>query len=161
VAAGDAADIKIKELEEDASSSGGAKRDTAEGLNSIRDFLLNQKQCTFFRVSLGQKESHPKEYNVMQSLMDLRLIHLINSSLSDQHKAGLRYEVYMLDLSQFSGRRLKHNLLLLDFNRGHLVLKRTRSTMKAEKGDSPRNVSAILRKGPLFSLADLRISAAP
>ena len=46
--------------------------------------------------------------------MDFRMIHLIKASLSDAHAAGERSEVYMIDLSEYSGSRLKKNLNVIE-----------------------------------------------
>jgi hypothetical protein len=91
----------------------------------------------------------------MQGLMDLRMLHLINSGLSDAHQAGRRSEVYLLDLSQYSGARLKHNLRVLDFVRDHLILRKTRSDDPPRIGDTPRKLVDLLRRGPIFELASL------
>ena len=97
----------------------------------------------------------------MQGLMDLRMLHLINSGLSDAHHAGRRAEVYLLDLSQYSGARLKRDLRVLDFVGNHLVLKRTRKRtglagVEGPKvGDTPRRLVELLRRGPTFELGAL------
>jgi hypothetical protein len=89
--------------------------------------------------------------------MDLRLIHLIDSSLSDEKEAGRRSEVYMLDLSQFSGQRLKKKLKVIDFSEGHLVLKETGTTVPAKIGSTPKQRLGLLRRGPMFHLETLII----
>ena len=83
------------------------------------------------------------------------MLHLINASLSDPHHAGHRSEVYLLDLSQYSGSRLKQKLTVLDFERGHMVLKRTRSAEATKVGDTVLRLVALLRKGPSFALNHL------
>jgi hypothetical protein len=152
-AAGSAAHTKLQELEDDAAAARGRSQDLVLALNGVRDFLLNQRQITFLAVDFMDKESHPKEYALMQGLMDLRMLHLINSSLSDAHHAGQRSEVYLLDLSQYSGARLKQNLRVLDFVKDHLVLKRTRGDDVPRVGDTPRKLVELLRRGPMYSLA--------
>ena len=87
--------------------------------------------------------------------MDLRLVHLINASLPDERKAGHRSEVYMLDLSQFSGQRLKRKIKALDFVGGHIVLKETATRTPDKIGDTPKKRLAIFRRGPLFHLKAL------
>lgn len=154
-AAGNISKIKIQELEDDAASSIGMSSPRTESLLSISEFLLNQKQVTYFRIDFQDKETHSTEYDLLQSLMDLRLIHLINGSLSDEREAGRRSEVYMLDLSQFSGMRFKRNLLVLDFTKDYLVLKRTGGTTPSRPGDTADKLKNILRRGPLFPLSDL------
>ncbi|MCH8294123.1 ATP-binding protein, partial [Candidatus Poribacteria bacterium] len=104
--AGDTAAVKISELEEDTASTETTPNKMIEGLQRIRGFCIDEKDYTFFRIDFRDKENHPDTYGIIRELMDLRLIHLVRASLSDIHEAGRRYEVYMLDLSQFSGERL-------------------------------------------------------
>lgn len=159
-AAGRTAQIKLQELEEDAASAVGRAQSRVDILNRLRQFLLEEQQATYFRIDFRDKEQHPGEYTLLQSLMDLRLVHLIYSSLSDEHHAGRRSEVYMLDLSQFSGSRFKHNLRVLDFTKHYLVLKNTGSTKLPRLGDTSKKLQGILRRAPLFSLQDFRDIAA-
>jgi hypothetical protein len=74
-------------------------------------------------VDFKDKERATDEYSLLQSLMDIRFVHLVNASVSDTHRSGERSEVYMLDLSQFSGERFKKYLKVLDFEDGHIVLR--------------------------------------
>ena len=150
--AGITAQTKLQELEDDAAAALGRSQVLLSALNCIRDFLLTDQQITFFRIDFRDKEANPTEYRLLQALADLRMLHLINASLSDPHQAGHRSEVYLLDLSQYSGSRLKQKLTVLDFERGHMVLKRTRSTEPIRAGDTVLRLVALLRKGPLFEL---------
>ncbi|HXE11922.1 MAG TPA: hypothetical protein VN633_07375, partial [Bryobacteraceae bacterium] len=45
----------------------------------------------------------------VQVLSDLRVVHLLHQSITP-HKAGERYEAYMLDYSLFVGFRRKRNI---------------------------------------------------
>ena len=74
--------------------------------------------------------------------MDLRLLHLVESSLSDERHAGRRSEVYMLDLSQYSGQRLRRKLKVLNFEDGFLVLKDTGTRKESRIGQAPRDIEA-------------------
>ena len=127
-AAGEAAKVKIDELEEDLASSADARNITLEALKVVRSFCIDEKAFTYFRVDFRDKEEKPDEYNALTSLLDVRLLHLLEPSLSDPHQAGERSEVYMLDLSQFSGQRLKNYLRVLDFSHGHFVSRETRKS---------------------------------
>jgi hypothetical protein len=93
--------------------------------------------------------------------MNLRMLHLINSGLSDGHQAGRRSEVYLLDLSQYSGARLKLNLKVLDFVKDHLVWKKTRRDDPPRISDTPRKLVDLLPRGPTFELASLSNIVAP
>ncbi len=154
-AAGEAANVKIAELEEDAAAAEGATNFILAALQRLRAFCLDERRCTYFRIDFRDKESCPAEYNLIQSLLDLRLTHLVSASLSDEHQAGRRFEVFMLDLSQFSGQRLKKHLKVLDFEAGHIVLKETGTNVPTKIGNTPKKRLGLLRRGPLFELSEL------
>lgn len=154
-AAGRAAQIKLQELEDDAAAARGSSQALVEALNVVRTFLIDERQITFLRIDFLEKEQYPREYSLMQALMDLRMLHLIHSSVSDAHHAGRRSEVYLLDLSQYSGTRLKQRLEVLDFEKDHLMLRRTRSNDAPKPGETPRKLIELLRRGPVFDLTKL------
>jgi hypothetical protein len=154
-AAGRAAQVKLRELEGDAAASLGTAEIVVEALSRTRRFLLTDNSVTFMRIDLHDKETYSREYDLIQSLMDLRMLHLIHSSLSAPHEAGNRSEVYLLDLSEYSGARLRQKIAVLDFERGHLVSKRTRSGDQAEVAATSRQLVTILRRGPIFQLSSL------
>ena len=152
-AAGEAAKVKIAELEEDAASSEDTPN-RIKGLQQIRSFC-EEKNCTFFQIDFRDREDHPKEYSIIKELTDGRLIHLVRASLSDIQKAGRRYEVYMLDLSQFSSERFKLRIKTLDFQKGYIVFRETGTTIKPTIGNTSKRLSGILRRGSLFELKQL------
>lgn len=152
-AVSDAGEVKIAELEEDAASI----EDTPsriDGLNQLLKFC-DEKSCTFFRIDFRDRDDHSEEYSIIRELMDGRLIHLVHASLSDIRKPGRKYEVYMLDLSQFSVERLKLKLKTLDFQKGYIVFRETGTTIKPTIGDTSVRLLGILRRGPLFKLEQL------
>ncbi len=159
-AAGDAKQKKIDELEDDAASSGGESQEILSALQRVRAFCIDERSWTFFRVDFRDKEERTVEYNVMQVLANLRLIHLIEPSLSDERRAGHRSEVYMLDLSQFAGQRLKRKLRVLDFDGGHFVLKETGTRNPAKIGDTANKRLGLLRRAPVLPLELLGKSVA-
>ncbi len=151
-AAGDAAQSKIQELEDDLAAHAGTATATLAGLQVIRRFCLDDKKFTYFRVDFKDKETRQPEYAVLEHLLDVRLIHLVNPSVSDERRAGERSEVYMLDLSQFSGQRLKKFIRVLDFVQGSLASKETGRRGSTRIGDTPKKLLSILRRGPTFEL---------
>ena len=153
--AGEAANLKLQELEEDAAASRGGARQRIDTLGRIRNFLISTRQITFFQIDFLDKERHPAEYDLVQGLMDLRMIHLLHASLSDRHEAGKRAEVYLIDLSQYSGSRFKQKLTVLDLESGTLVMRKTRTTELPRRGQVARDINAILRLGPVFDLSAL------
>jgi hypothetical protein len=154
-AAGDAASSKIQELEEDMAMNSGVAERTLETLRKVRSFCLDEEQFTYFLVGYRDKEQFPKLYSLLTDLMDVRMIHLVDSGVSDAHQAGSRFEAYMLDLSQFSGSRLKQRISVLDFEDGHFVSKQTRSGASPQRGSTSLQLIGILRKAPVLQLGKL------
>ena len=161
-AAGEAARAKVGELEDDLASNAGYTAQTGEALTRVRNFCLDERGFTYFRISFRDKERNPDEYGVLTRLLEVRLVHLIDPAVSDPHRAGERSECYTLDLSQYSGYRLKQGIRVLDISDGRLVSKQTRITSKtaadgrARKllvGSTPRQVVSILRGAPLLQLS--------
>jgi hypothetical protein len=153
--AGDAAKVKIAELQDDAAAAEDASQRIAGALEIVREFCISERSTTYFRVDFRDKELRQGEYSLLQDLMDLRLLHLIDSSVSDEKEAGRRFEVYVLDLSQYSGQRLKKKLRVLDFNQGRIVLKETGVGAATRVAETANQRLAILRRGPAFALSAL------
>lgn len=154
-AAGDAAQSKIIELEEDLSTEAGEAQLTLRALEVLRSFCLDMAESTYYRVDFRDRDSHPDEYALLIALSELRLNHMINSSLSDAHHAGEKSEVFMLDLSQFSGSRLKQGVEVLDLVDGTMLSKRTGTAGSDRHGGTPRQLNTILRSAPAFALRQL------
>lgn len=151
-AAGDAAGAKLQELEDDMASNVGTAQRTLATLRTVRDFCLDEKSYTYFLISYRDKESMPAEYNLLTDLMDVRMIHLLDSGVSDPHAAGQRSEAFLLDLSQYSGSRLKQRIHVLDFAKGRVISRQTRTSVPPRVGNTPLQVISILRGAPAFSL---------
>ncbi|BCW56401.1 MULTISPECIES: ATP-binding protein [unclassified Arthrobacter] len=154
-AAGDAASSKIQELEEDMAANSGVAERTLLTLKQVRSFCLDEESYTYFLVGYRDKEQAPKLYSLLTDLMDVRMIHLVDSGVSDAHQAGSRFEAYMLDLSQFSGSRLKQRITVLDFEDGHFVSKQTRSGVAPQRGGTSLQLIGLLRKAPVLPLKRL------
>ena len=157
-AAGDAAQAKIQELEEDLAANKASATSTLSALSALKKFCLEQERSTFFRVDFRAKESQVDEYASLTSLLEVRLTHLVDPSVSDSKKAGERAEVFMLDLSQFAGARLRQSIRVLDLERGVVVSKRTGQRDSTREGLTPRQLVTIYRSAPLLDLAIFRSS---
>ncbi|WP_157563487.1 hypothetical protein [Micromonospora chokoriensis] len=154
-AAGDAAQVKVQELEEDMAANVASATRTVEALKRVRNFCLEDSSYTYFLVGYREKEDWPHRYNILTDLLDQRLIHLVDGGVSDPHAAGHRSEAFMLDLSQFSGSRLKQGIRVLDFVGGRIVSRKTRGANvpgSDRTGNTPLRVIAILRGAPTFPL---------
>jgi hypothetical protein len=136
--AGERAKVKVHELEEDLATDKGTSATALHALQIIKAFCLDEKRFSYFRVDLRDKEQKPDEYNALVSLMDLRLVHLLDPSVSAAHVAGEMSEVFMLDLSQYSGFRLKQNLWVLDLERGVFTARQTGGGEAPQPGRTAR-----------------------
>lgn len=154
-AAGDAMGAKLQELEDDMASNAGTAERTLAALKVVRDFCLEEKSYTYFLVGFRDKEQAPAEYNLLTDLMDVRLVHMLDAGVSDPHAAGQRSEAFLLDLSQYTGSRLKQRIQVLDFSKGRVVSRETRTSAAPRIGNTPLQVIAILRRAPVFSLSRL------
>jgi hypothetical protein len=155
-AAGDAAQAKIQELEEDLAANKASAARTLDALAALKHFCLEQERSTYFRVDLRMKESLGDEYGALTSLLEVRLTHLVDPSVSDRRKAGERAEVFMLDLSQFAGARLRQSIRVLDLESGVVVSKRTGQKESTKAGRTPRQLVGIYRSAPLLDLSIFR-----
>ena len=71
-------------------------------------------------------------------------------------KQGRKYEVYMLDLSQFSSERFKLRIKTLDFQKGYIIFRETGTKIRSQRSAILQyDCLGILRRGPLFKLEQL------
>lgn len=148
-AAGKAARGKLRDLEQDVSA------DNADSLTSALEYISSHVRgagYTYFRVDVSQK-SVPA-YETLARLVDLRFAHLIQATLSDQHRQGVKYEAYILDLSQYSDVRLKRGLRVLDLEDGKWTFRLSgkANTLKKLKSTLFRDE---LRRSPVLDLEAL------
>lgn len=154
-AAGRQAATKVQEMEDDLATERDAAQAVLSALQSLRLFCLEERKYTFFSIDFRDREDHPMEYALLEELMDVRLIHLLNPSVSDEHQAGERSEVYLLDLSQYSGQRLKKFIRVLDFVDGNFALRETGRKGSTRAATTARSLLTLLRRGPQFELSRL------
>jgi hypothetical protein len=106
---GDLAAPKMRELEEDTSQEGPLIRDALEQLQRV---CLNKHKSNSFLI---RQEPRALGYQLLQKLVDLRLVHLLHPSVTPR-RAGERYEAYLLDYSFYTGvrkRRLLEELTII------------------------------------------------
>ncbi len=93
---------KMAELEEDARNEQNLLK---KALEAIEEHCLEKKKVNAFLIRSESSE----EYRAVQTLSDLRLLHILHQTITP-HKAGERYEAYMLDYSLFTGFRQRRNI---------------------------------------------------
>lgn len=102
VAIGEFGQRKIDELSQDARNSEGVLRNM---LRALEVYCLDDKETNAFLL----KSEESRERKLVHILSDLRLVHLINQSITPD-RPGERYEAYILDYSLFTGFRRRQNI---------------------------------------------------
>jgi hypothetical protein len=103
LAVGEFGQEKIRELEQDIGDGGTTLR---EALERLQKAVLDEHKRNSFLI---RKDTRHEGYKALQKLVDLRLVHLIQPSITPDH-AGVRYEAYLLDYSFYTGVRRRHGL---------------------------------------------------
>lgn len=112
-AANESSRSKKRDLEQDVAS------ETSGVLLAALERLSNQVKAqgyAYFRVDMAEQDQ--PGYEVLAQLVDMRFTHLVQTGISDQHKAGKKYDAYILDLSEYADVRLKRSLEVLDLEAG-------------------------------------------
>ncbi|MCZ7580880.1 MAG: hypothetical protein M5U21_08685 [Fimbriimonadaceae bacterium] len=82
------------------------ERETLEAyLACIREFVYGQKRTNVFLVLKPDLETNAQERQALRELVDLRLIHLVDSNTSAAPSDGRRYEAYLLDVGLYENSR--------------------------------------------------------
>jgi hypothetical protein len=102
LAIGEFGQQKMADLEEDARNEQNLVQ---RALDAIEEHCLERKKVNAFLI----RSESTDEYKAVQTLSDLRLLHLLHQTITP-HKAGERYEAYMLDYSLFTGFRRRPNI---------------------------------------------------
>lgn len=72
-------------------------------LSFIKDKILNGKKTNMFLVSNSEIEKHSQARQAIKELIDLRMIHLVDSDTSASGgKGGQRYSAYIIDIGSYS-----------------------------------------------------------
>ena len=95
---------KMAELEEDARNEQNLLKRALEAIE-VHCLESDKNKVNAFLIRSESSE----EYKAIQTLGDLRLLHILHQTITP-HKAGERYEAYMLDYSLFTGFRQRRNI---------------------------------------------------
>jgi len=78
----------------------------------IKDFCINTAGANCFLVD---KDDMGRATDLVAQLVDLRLLHLVQSRVTVSGKPGKLYVAYMLDLGQYVGERKRRGLTMIEF----------------------------------------------
>jgi hypothetical protein len=112
-------DVNVAAGEHETSKREELKRDTLDDqleiekqFETIAEFCIDKAKANLF---LLDKSSTGDEVELIHELVDLRLIHLVRSRITVSKRPGKIFEGYMLDVSQYTGSRKRHNFEIVDF----------------------------------------------
>lgn len=74
-------------------------------LRIIKEQIYTQKRTNVFLVAKADLNEFPHERQAIRELVDLRLLHLIDTNTSCAPSDGRRYEAYMLDIGLYDNAR--------------------------------------------------------
>ena len=109
LAAGEHESSKREELKRDAVDD---QREIERQFDKVVTFCVDKAKANLFLLEKGLSG---KEVDLIHELVDLRLIHLVRSRITVSSRVGKIYEGYMLDVSQYTGSRKRHNFELVNF----------------------------------------------
>ena len=102
IAIGEFGQQKMNDLERDARNETNALRTM---LSALETLCLDNNRVNAFLIRTDES----RERELVQILADLRMLHLIHQSITP-HRAGERFEAYILDYSLFTGFRRRRNV---------------------------------------------------
>lgn len=112
-------DVNAAAGEHEPSKREELKRDTLEDqveiehqFEKVVNFCLNSAVANVFLVD---KAATGHEWDLIQELVDLRLVHLVRSRITLRNDPGRLFEGYMLDLSQYAGSRKRREFEIVTF----------------------------------------------
>ncbi|MGB8199216.1 MAG: AAA family ATPase [Pseudonocardiaceae bacterium] len=148
-AAGRSSRSKKRDLDLDVSSEESVT--LLDAISRVSDSIKGAG-FTYFRVNSAEKML--AGYEILSRLVDMRFIHLIQSTLSDKHSPGMKYEAYVLALSEYTDIRLKRGLQVLDLEAGRWTHRQSgkANTVQQLIGTQLRDR---LRQAPLIDLRKL------
>lgn len=88
------------------------RRNLETAFERIRNFCTKQANANCF---LLDQDASGHEVELIQELVDLRLIHLVNSRVTVSNRIGKVYKAFMLDVSQYAGERKRRNFKMIEF----------------------------------------------
>ena len=87
------------------------EREKVQGaFDNIRTFCLEESKSNCFVL---EKDRADETAELIEELVDLRLLHLVQSRVTIANRPGKLYIAYMLDLGQYTGERLRRGIDLI------------------------------------------------
>jgi hypothetical protein len=134
-----AEDVNVAAGEHDRAKRDELRRDTWEerqaleaALIIIQDFCIENKVNCFL---VEQDATSDGSDDLLSELVDLRFVHVVESRTTVRDQPGKLFTAYMLDISQYTGERLRRDLKMIHFwRRGDLdKIRRSRYLYSLDK----------------------------
>jgi hypothetical protein len=112
-------DVNVAAGEHEPSKREELKRDTLDDqveivkqFEKLVHFCIEKAEANVFLMDKG---ATGHEWDLVQELVDLRLVHLVRSRITVRNDPGRLFEGYMLDLSQYAGARKRRDFEIVKF----------------------------------------------
>jgi hypothetical protein len=109
LAAGSYGDTKREEFQRDTLED---RRLLEDAFEKVRLFCLSKTRVNVFLVD---QDIQGDQYDLLQELIDLRLVHHVRSRVTVGNKPGRIFRALLLDLSQYTGERRRRDVNMLEF----------------------------------------------
>lgn len=149
-------ETKLKDLRTDA----GSEVPALESLFvDLLKFCLTEKRTTAFLIPLEQIAEFPEAHELIQQLMDFKLIHLVEPSTSAASGRPGRYEAYTLDFALFMEPR-RRNIEIVRFWETDAQRRRVR-LREAPTYDLKRAAEVITKEGEVKAEEAIELATEP
>ncbi|WP_355662290.1 hypothetical protein [Halomonas salifodinae] len=109
VAAGSYGENKREEFERDTLED----RERLELMfEKVKAFCLEKNKSNVFLID---QEANDELHDTIQELVDLRLVHQIRSRVTEKKRPGKVYRALLLDISQYTGERMRRDIEMVEF----------------------------------------------
>ncbi|MBI4662773.1 MAG: ATP-binding protein [Verrucomicrobia bacterium] len=112
MAAGEYGDSKKEEFQKDTLED---ETQLKEAFEKIRRFCLQRNRSNIFLI---EQDASTPEFDRVQELIDLRLVHHVKSRVTVSDTPGKAYRALLLDFSQYTGARRQYDIDMIEFWKG-------------------------------------------
>ena len=109
VASGNYGDTKKEEFQRDTLDD---RVQLERVFEKVRLFCLSRNKANVFLID---QDAHDPAYDLIQELIDLRLLHHVRSRVTVGSKPGKIYRALLLDISQYTGERRRKGIKMIEF----------------------------------------------
>jgi hypothetical protein len=158
MAAGEYGDSKKEEFQKDTFED---ETQLPEALEKIRRFCLQRNRSNVFLIE--QDASEP-DFDRVQELIDLRLVHHVKSRVTVSDRPGKVYRALLLDFSQYTGARRQYDIDMIEFWKGDRQILRKSSLIfdpRMSLAELDREIEELRARPELPSATDKRQGTFP